>query len=98
MAGLTTNAVAVWDVSDPASPCVLDAPVWQAADGTWSTAFLCGGAAARYAVFGAPSGAFAPSRHMAMLYGLFLGQVSAAAAGVPLGLAVFLVERRGDLL
>lgn len=61
VAGLTTNAVAVWDVTDPASPCVLDAPVWQAADGTWSTAFLCGGAAARYAVFGAPSGAFAPS-------------------------------------
>lgn len=56
--GLTTNAVSVWDVTDPDAPCALDAPVWQETNGTWSTAFCCGGSETRYAVFGRPSGGF----------------------------------------
>jgi len=59
--GLATNAIAVWDVTDANQPCALRVPVWQTGDGTWSTAFLCGGTESKYAVFGVPSGAYEPS-------------------------------------
>lgn len=61
VSGLATNAVCVWDVTEPKMPLVLDAPVWPSTNGQYNVAFLCGGATARYAVFAAPAGCYAPS-------------------------------------
>lgn len=66
--------------------------VWLAACALWAVLSLPGGLMAN------ASGAFSPDRHMAMLYGLALGQLLVALAGVPAGLAVFIEERRSTLL
>jgi len=59
--GFGSDGLRVWDVTEPDAPAELDAPVWQDADGYWRTAFACGSAATRYAVFDVAQGCLAPS-------------------------------------
>jgi len=59
--GFTANAVGVWDITEPLSPAMLHASAWPETNGTWSVAFACGDASARYAVFEVPEGCFLPS-------------------------------------
>jgi hypothetical protein len=59
--GFGSSDVWVWDVTASTAPAVLDAPLWQDTNGTWSAAFACGDASARYAVFGKSAGCFQPS-------------------------------------
>lgn len=44
------------------------------------------------------SGAFSPRAHMTMLAGLAIGQLTVAASGVPLGMAISMAEHRASLL
>jgi hypothetical protein len=44
------------------------------------------------------SDAFSPRAHMTMLAGLAIGQLTVAASGVPLGMAVSMAESRSSLL
>ena len=66
--------------------------LWLAACVVWAVLSIPGGLMAN------ASDAFSPTRHMAMIWGLLAGQLLVAAAGVPAGLAVFMVEARDDLL
>jgi len=61
VSGFETQALGVWDATDPAAPVVLDAPLWQGTNGAWNVAFACGGASSKYAVFAVPSGCYQPS-------------------------------------
>lgn len=55
--GCLSETPCILDISNPEMPIHLsETSVWPETNGTWSTAFACGGAAARYAVFDAATG------------------------------------------
>lgn len=66
--------------------------LWLAACLVWAVLSFPGGLMAN------ASGSFSPRAHMWMLAGLLLGQLVAAAAGIPAGLAFFHEETRSSLL
>ena len=64
---------------------------WLALCVVWAVLSVPGGLMAN------ASGGFSPRAHMAMLAGLAIGQLTVAAAGVPLGMAVSWAEGRSAL-
>ncbi len=60
-AGFATAQIRVWDVTEAERPLELLPEVSQGFDGLWQAVFLCGDAAARYAVFDVSQGCFEPS-------------------------------------
>jgi hypothetical protein len=59
--GFSSDQVAVWDITQPDTPEVLEATVCPGTNGTWQAVFACGDAAKRYALFDVATGYYEPS-------------------------------------